>query len=138
MIFPIIQPRLYPQGGELPLYKDVEWDFVENKAIWRDGSPSMVTGLPAVASWACNALQTMRGRYPIYNRDYGSELELLIGMGYSPELQQAEASRYVRECLLMSPYIQEVIDITVGFTDDSMVIACRLKTVYGEVDLQNV
>ena len=138
MIFPIIQPTLYPSGGELQLYRDVEWDFAENRAVWRDGSPSMVTGLPAVASWACNALQTMRCRYPICSRDYGSELDCLIGQGYSPELQQSEATRYVRECLLVCPYISDVTEITVEFVENGITIKCKLTTIYGEVELSNV
>lgn len=95
----------------------------------------MVEGAEAVAVWAYNALHTVRYRHEIYTWDYGCELDSLIGSGYTEELQQAEAVRYVRECLLVSPYIREVSDIKVMFGDGQLDIGCKLHTIYGEVNM---
>lgn len=134
-LFPVIQPKLSQQGGELPLFREVAWNYKTDTPIWVEGSPTMVSGAEAVAVWAYNALHTIRYRHEIYTWDYGCELDSLIGSGYTEELQQAEAARYVRECLLVSLYIREVSDIKVTFGDGRLEIGCKLHTVYGEVNI---
>lgn len=76
-----------------------------------------------------------RSRYEIYTWDYGNEIEGLIGQPYTDELKKAEAIRYVKECLLINPYITDVTDIVVDFKDSKITIQCRIVTVYGEVSL---
>lgn len=134
-LFPIIQPKLSQQGGELPLFCEVAWDYKTDTPLWVEGSPAMVSGAEAVAVWAYNALYTVRYRHEIYTWDYGCELDGLIGSGYTEELQQSEAARYVRECLLVCPYLREVSDIKVMFGDGQLDIGCKLHTIYGEVNM---
>lgn len=134
-IFPIMQPEAFTIETELPLYKETDWDFERNVPIYKNGSPSIVTGLRAVLVWAWKALHVQRYRYDIYTWDYGNEIESLIGQPYTDELKQAEAIRYVRECLLVNPYITDVTDIVTSFVDSKITIQCKIMTVYGEVSL---
>lgn len=134
-IFPIIQPQTVEESEDLVLYKEVQWDFENNIPVFKNGSPVTVTGKEAVLVWAWKALQIQRYRYEIYTWDYGSEIESLIGQAFTEELKQSEAIRYVKECLLVNPYITDVVNITVSFTNDIMKLECTLETVYGEVEL---
>lgn len=131
-IFPSITPMAQSSADGLPLCRDVKWDFEENQPVFRGGSPVFVTGLEAVLSWAARALQVVRYRHVMYSRDYGSEVESLLGQAYSGELTAAESRRYVREALVIYPYITDVEDIEVAFEGDTLHIRGTLKTVYGE------
>ena len=67
---------------------------------------------------------------------YGCEAEALIGQPYTDELKQAEAARYVRDCLMTNPYITDVTDITIVFEENNLQITCKISTIYGEVSLR--
>jgi len=137
-LFPSIQPQSVKTGTELKLYKEVKWDFENNIPVFKNGSPVIVTGKEAVLVWAWKALHTPRFRYEIYTWDYGCEVESLIGQPFTDELKQAEAARYVRECLLINPYITGVSDVSVSFGDGTLNISCTIETVYGEVTIGDV
>lgn len=134
-IFPIIQPQVSETQTELKLYKEVKWDYKTNKPVFINGRPVIVSGNDAVLVWAWKALHTQRYRYEIYSWDHGIEIDEIIGQPYTEELKQSEASRYIRECLLVNPYITDVTDITVSFTGEVMNITCTIETIYGEVIL---
>lgn len=134
-LFPIIQPQTVEVSTELPLYKEVKWDFEKNIPVFKNGSPVIVSGKEAVLVWAWKALRTPRFRYEIYSWDYGNEAESLIGQPFTDELKQSEAARYVRECLLINPYIIDVSNISVSFGDGTLNISCTIETVYGEAEL---
>ena len=133
-IFPMIQPAAEEaaESQELPLYREVAWNFETNTPIFSRGEPMIVTGREAVKVWIWKALHTVRYRHEIYSWDYGSEFESLIGQAYTPELKEAEAPRYLRECLLINPYIKDVTDITASFAGSRLTVSGRAHTVYGE------
>ena len=87
-IFPMIQPAAETASGTqtLPLCREVAWDFVNNIPVFRGGEPVVVTGKEAVKVWAWKALHTVRYRFEIYSRDYGSEFEELVGQAYNHTL----------------------------------------------------
>jgi hypothetical protein len=134
-LFPIIQPELSVAEKASKLYKEVKWDYENNIPVFLNGSPVIVSGKEAVLVWAWKALHTPRYRYEIYTWDYGCEIESLIGQPYTDELKRSEAARYIKECLMINPYIIDVTDIKVNFFDDKLSIECSIETVYGEVKL---
>lgn len=134
-LFPSIQPEMVASSSTATLYCEVKWDFEKNVPVFKNGSPAEVTGKDAVLVWAWKALHTPRFRHEIYTWDYGNETDNLIGQPFTEELKQAEAVRFVRECLLINPYVTDVTDISVVFADGSLKIACTLSTVYGEVSI---
>ena len=131
-LFPIIQPEAAGESGELPLCREVQWDGETNRPVWRGGEPYIVTGAQAVLSWAYRALQTPRFRFPVYTRGYGNECESLMGGAFTEELKRSEAARYVKECLLVNPYIEDVPKVTVSFADGALRVTCEMTTIYGE------
>ncbi|WP_313342496.1 DUF2634 domain-containing protein [Sedimentibacter sp.] len=134
-IFPMIQPETIEVKTRLPLCKETDWDFELNIPIYKNGSPSIVTGKRAVLIWAWKALHTKRYKYDIYTWNYGNEVESLIGQSFTNELKQSEAIRYVKECLLINPYITDVTNVMVTFNESLITISCKINTIYGEVDI---
>lgn len=137
-IFPAVQPVLSVQVEPLPVAREVKWDFLRDVPVLKNGQPVMVEGIEAVKVWAWNALYTIRYRYLIYPWEYGDEVETLIGQSYIEETKKAEAMRYVRECLMVSPYIKSVNNIRVSFSEDHLTISCEIETVYGKTVITSV
>lgn len=123
------------QGEDMPLYKEVAWDFENNIPMLENGDYKIVTGKEAVKTWAYKALRTDRFRYLIYSFDFGSELENLIGTNYTPSLTKAESVRYVEETLLINPYIQNISDVEVDFENTTLFISGVLHTIYGDIEM---
>lgn len=136
-IFPMITPPepARTDGGELPVCREIAWDFERDIPVFRQGEPVVVSGKEAVRVWIWKALRTPRYQYEIHSWDYGSELESLIGQPLSAALKAAEAPRYLRECLLINPYITALRDVSVGAAGDRLTITGTAETIYGEVDV---
>lgn len=120
----------------LPELRECKWDFVNDRPVFVQGQPMIVTGQAAVAVWAWNALHTVRGRHEIYTDGYGSDVENLIGTGWSSELKAAEARQYVTECLTASPYIRAVRDMEISFSGDRLTVRCAIESIYGVIRLE--
>ena len=136
-IFPMIDPGPAEDSGSqtLPLCREVAWDFVHDVPIFRGGEPVVVEGKEALKVWIWRALRTPRFRYEIYSWAYGSEFESLLGQAYSDSIKTAEAPRYLRECLLINPYITAVRDISVTFDSARLTVKGTAVTIYGAGDL---
>lgn len=132
-IFPMIQPEAAATPQCLPLCVEAAWDFEAGRPLFSGGKPLLVTGEEAVKVWIWKALMTARTRYDVYSWDYGSEVESLIGQAYTTAVKQSEGVRYVREALLINPYIRAVRQVDVTFQNDSLTIRCEVETIYGEV-----
>ena len=109
-LFPFISNNVdeVKVDNSFPLYKEVAWDFEKDTPIIQNGDFKIVEGNNAVKVWAYKALLTPRYNYSIYSWDYGSELMDLVGKAYTPSLTKEEAKRYIKEALLINPYILEV------------------------------
>lgn len=135
-LFPAVQPEAEETNEEdLPLCREAGWDYEKNIPLFSAGELVEVTGAEAVKVWCHKALQTVRGKYAIYTRDYGSDLETLIGQAYTSDVKQSEAVRYVREALETNPYITDVRQISVDLAGDTLHITCTVHTIYGEVNM---
>ena len=132
-IFPIIDPGGAEEAGgqALPLCREAAWDFDRDVPLFRGGEPVVVEGREALKVWIWRALRTPRFRYEIYTWAYGSEFESLLGQAYSDSVKTAEAPRYLRECLLVNPYITEVRDVSVSFEAGRLTVEGTAATIYG-------
>lgn len=119
------------QTQSLPLYREVAWDFENDVPIFRGGQPVEVTGNEALKVWIWRALRNPRYKYEIYTWAYGSEFETLLGQAYSDSIKTAEAPRYLRDCLLVNPYIKRVDDISVTFESAKLTVRGTAVTIYG-------
>ena len=118
---------------ELPLFKTFAWDFEHNRLIIENSEFKVVEGKEAVKVWIYQALQVNRYEHEIYSWQYGSEIINLVGQRYSRGLTESEAYRYIKETLLINPYILSVEKKEISFEKDILHVKINVKTVYGEV-----
>lgn len=123
-------------ADSLPLYREVAWDFENNIPILEKGDFKIVEGNEAIKTWAFKAMMTERFRYEIYSWNYGSELDSLIGQSYSPNLTKAECIRYIKETLLVNPYIRNVSNVAVSFDKGKLTVDAKINSIYGETEVR--
>ena len=121
--------------NSFPLYKEVAWDFEKDTPIIQNGDFKIVEGNNAIKVWIYKALLTPRYNYSIYSWDYGSELMDLIGKAYTQSLTKEEAKRYIKEALLINPYILEVTVIDTSFSNGILSADIKIVTIYGESEV---
>lgn len=135
-LFPSIQPEIEESTvKQLPLCREIAWDFAAGVPVFSGGRPVEVYGAEAVRVWIWKALRTARCRYDIYTWDYGCELENLMGQPFTAKVKQSEAARYIEETLETNPYITSVSKTDVTFEGTKLSIRCAVSTVYGEVEI---
>ncbi|EMI10362.1 DUF2634 domain-containing protein [Anoxybacillus gonensis] len=74
----------------------------------------LIDGDEALRQFIKKALYTSRSRYLIYDDQYGSELEDLIGAGGSKELFNEEIPRLIQEALIYDDRIADVRDFSIS------------------------
>ena len=131
-LFPMFSPLAATQATDLPLYTDVAMDYDRGEPRWESGNPVIVSGLEAVKSWAWRAIATERYRWPIFTWSYGCELQTLVGRPYLADTKRSEASRYVNEALMVSPYITAVSVREVSFQGSTLHLDVEFESVYGK------
>lgn len=136
----MIDPEAAVEAGnqDFPLYRETAWDFERDVPVFRGGEPVVVEGREALKVWIWRALRTPRFKYEIYSWAFGSEFESLLGQAYSDTIKHAEAPRYLRECLLVNPYITQVRDISASFDAARLTVRGTAVTIYGEVPFDAV
>ena len=139
-IFPMIDPGEgeQAQAEALPLCREVGWDYEHDVPLFRGGEPVVVEGKEALKVWIWKAIRTPRFRYEIYTWAYGSEFESLLGQAYSDSVKTAEAPRYLKECLLVNPYITQVKDISVSFDAAKLTVRGTAVTINWEVSFDGI
>lgn len=72
----------------------------------------------SLLTWIQKAVRTPRGRYVIYDEDYGTDLAGELGsLGYYSLIQNGEED--LKRCLLIHPLIQDVQDVVVSRTNEA-------------------
>lgn len=138
-IFPFIDPQeIESEEVELPIAKEWAWDFEKLDFKLKDGKMHLVEGIEAVKIWIWKLFMTTRYREVIFNWDYGSELENLIGQGYTQGYLNSEAERYVRETIEynLKDYVANIRDVVVTFDEGTLTIEFIAITPYGEVEIR--
>ncbi|EQJ93908.1 TPA: DUF2634 domain-containing protein [Clostridioides difficile] len=137
-IFPFIgvpQDYIFPKTEELPIFREVAWNFEKDEPVVENGDFKVVEGNEAIKVWVYKCIKTNRYEHEVYSWDYGTELSELIGQKYSKGLTESEASRYIKESLLVNPYILDVNVANTKFTDDLLSVDITINTIYGEVEV---
>ena len=137
-LFPFISNNVdeVKVDNSFPLYKEVAWDFEKDTPILENGDFKIVEGNEAIKVWVYKALLTPRYNHSIYSWDYGSELMDLVGKAYTPSLTKEEAKRYIKEALLINPYILEVTVTDTSFNNGVLSADIKLLTIYGESEVK--
>ncbi|UVI32094.1 DUF2634 domain-containing protein [Paenibacillus spongiae] len=134
-IFPFIEATNIAQQEELPLFKEYAWDYNTDEMILKDGKTVIVEGNEALKVWIYKALKTKRYAHAGYSWNYGSEIESIIGQGYSRQTSKNEIERLCSEALMINPYIATVNVLNVQINNDSYMFDVRVSTVYGELEV---
>lgn len=120
-----------PAKQNLPICREVKWDFEKKMPIFENGNPVIVEGSEAVEVWSWHAIQMERYRYEHESWRCGCELNRLRGRSYQKGTVEAEAKRYIVEALLVSPYITAAEVTEMELVGDVLHFAVRYEDVYG-------
>lgn len=123
------------EGEELLLCKEYAWDFDKNKFILENGKFKVVEGNEALKVWIWKALKTERYRHLAYSWNYGHELDSLVGKGLSNAALKLEVERYIKEALLINPYLKDIYNLNITIEGAKLDIAFTVSTVYGEANI---
>ncbi|QQY73473.1 DUF2634 domain-containing protein [Clostridioides difficile] len=137
-IFPFIgvpEDYILPKTEELPIFREVAWDFEKDEPILENGDFKIIEKKEALKVWIYKCIKTNRYEHEIYSLEYGTELSELIGQKYTKGLTESEASRFIKEALLINPYILEVSVRSANFNRDILSANVKVSTIYGEVEI---
>lgn len=101
-----------------------------NKRIYK-----MIDGIKAVEQAIYKILQTERTAYLIYSLAYGSELERYIGKEF--DYVSSDIQRAIEDALLVDKRILEISEFTVLHENNSLNLAFKVKTVFGEINIES-
>ena len=130
-----IENTIDNSNNDLPMYYEVGWDFLKDKPIIKNNEFVIVEGKEAIKVWIYKAIKTVRYQYPIYSWDYGCEINSLIGQNYTKGLTKSESERYIKEAILINPYITNVKIIDINSSKDILSVSIQVDTIYGEVNV---
>lgn len=92
----------------------------------------LIDGEEALRQFIVKAITTARFRFLIYDEQYGSELDELIGADVSLELLQMEIPRVITEALIYDDRVADVTDFEVTRDGDKLFVSFRVITSEGE------
>lgn len=119
-------------SNNLPVFKEFAWDFERDRFLYNaDGSHKIVEKNEAIKVWVMHALRVERYRYLAYFDDYGIELEPFVGTGPNDKERSSELFQYIKEGMLVNPYIVDVIALSTELDHKKITINLNLETVYG-------
>lgn len=98
-IFPFIgvpEDYILPKTEELPIFREVAWDFEKDEPILEKGDFKIIEKKEALKVWIYKCIKTNRYEHEIYSLEYGTELSELIGQKYTKGLTESEASRFIK------------------------------------------
>lgn len=121
----------------LDTYMEYAWDFQNDCFIYEDGKHKIVTENEALKVWIYKVLKTERWRYRAYDNAYGIELEQFIGTYTNNKDSSTELEQYIKEALIINPYIKSIDDISVSIDGDELSYDISLTTIYSSMTVTN-
>jgi hypothetical protein len=98
----------------------------------------LIDGDEALRQFVVKAIQTARFRYLIYDDQYGSELEDLIGADVTDAFLNEEIPRVIREALIYDDRIADVRDFVVRRESDRVYIEFTVVKTDGDTLTEEV
>lgn len=114
----------------LPEYKEWAYDLKKNEFLTRNGAYYLVSKNEALKIWIEKALNTKRYIYEAYTPKFGSELENVIGISFNKEVIKSEIERYIKEALLVNPYIKDVYDFSINIDKSMACVKFNVESLY--------
>lgn len=119
--------------NELPIFKELAFDFVAGQLKTRGGQYYYVEKNEALKIWIWKTLFTSRYSYLAYSTNYGNEINTLIGRYLAKDLLYSELKRYIEEALLCNPYILSLTDFQIEQKGAKVTCDYSVNTIYGSV-----
>lgn len=129
--FTIDMPELEDGEEELPVFRELAYDYEKNCLLRKGGKPYLVEKDEALQIWIYKALRTKRFVWQAYTHTYGSEIENTIGISNDPDILDSEIKRYITETLMVNPYLQELSDFRFQHEKDVVTVEYLVTTIYG-------
>ncbi len=122
------------QTQSLPLFTEWAVDWDGKSFALRDGEPYLVSGDEALKIWVTRALlpESERFLYTAWSADYGNELATLLGGCVDQGILESQVRQYIREALLVSPYIREADGFSFLKRGSRVEVSFTVHTVYEE------
>lgn len=136
---------IFPDWGEapagtaekqaLPLFTEWAVDWEEKRFALRNGRFYTVTGTEALKIWIARALhrESERFVYTAWSWNYGNELEALLGGCVDQGILESRVKQFVREALLVSPYILALDGFSFRRRGSLLEVAFTAHTVYEDI-----
>lgn len=126
-------PTTFNSAGDLPLLQEWAYDFENNELMTNEnGLPYLVSGNEALKIWLFWAIITERYRWKANSRDYGTEIDKMIGINASQAIKSSELERTIREAIGICQYVKTIESIDIALEDSVVVVDVKIKSVYQE------
>ena len=129
--FTVDVPELEDKEEELPVFRELAYDYGKNCLLRKGGRPYLVEKDEALQIWIYKALKAKRFVWPAYTHDYGTEIEDVTGISNDPDIIDSEIRRHITETLMVNPYLQELSDFYFVHENDVVTVEFVVTTVYG-------
>lgn len=97
-----------------------------------------IDGLAAMQQFVVKAIRTARWRHVIYPDQYGSEIDMLIGQGFTDAYIRSELPRVITEALIYDERVLAVEDFKIDVGGDEVYTAFTVETVEGTLQISEV
>ncbi|MGG1879981.1 DUF2634 domain-containing protein [Paenibacillus cisolokensis] len=143
-LFPETEDMIWEDAGELDTNEDRRAVFGRSWRFDYEAGEFVMTPTRKLAvsdekeawvTWCEKTIRTPRYRHLIYSRDYGSELEDLIGKGHGRPLLESEIRRMVTEALMADARTESVDQFQFEWEGEACRFSCRITSVRDETEL---
>lgn len=86
----------------------------------------------SLAQSVIKTIKTERDRYVVYSSNYGSELNNILGSGYSIEYLQLEIPRLIQESLMIDDRVLGTDNFNIEKVGDVLNISFDVESVFGD------
>lgn len=112
------------------IYKDIRWDYDNNKPLLSNGNFIIVEGLEAIKVWCWKVLHTERYKHLIYTWDHAIDIEQFTGQTLS-DFNKVEIVKEITDGLMQNKYITSVDNFMLTTNKNKIIIEFNINTEYG-------
>ncbi|WP_433943600.1 DUF2634 domain-containing protein [Paenibacillus sp. SN-8-1] len=95
-----------------------------------------VVGIEAIKQFVIKAIRTARFRFAIYDDDYGSELDDLIGQNASVDVLATEIPRVIEEAIIYDDRILDVYGFEIEQEADNLFVSFYVDTTISTIPME--
>lgn len=131
-LFPYTYKKEFENENELPIFKEIGWDYLEDIPLVENGDYVELERDEALKVWIYKAVKTKRYKYIIYDDDYGTEIYTVVGGQYTKGYTESEVIRFIREAILINPYILSITKLNAEHEGALLKVSALINTIYSE------